>query len=254
MARTFAAGTAIAVAAMTACWVVATWRRDTSLVDRIWGVVLAAVATSDAWLGTGTPHRRALLLAVVWLWGLRLSGYVTVRNWGRGEDPRYAALRHRHPRGWTWRSLVVVFWFQAAAARVVTLPVWAASHGTAPLGGWDAAGLLLAAAGLTVETVADLQLWRHRQQRPGTILDRGLWAVCRHPNYLGELAFWWGLWLVAVGAGGAWTVVGPLALTVLVRYVTGVAPTEARMARRAGWAAYAARTPLLLPRWPTRRP
>ena len=32
----------------------------------------------------------------------------------------------------------------------------------------------------------------------GVIMDRGLWAWTRHPNYFGDACVWWGLWLITI--------------------------------------------------------
>ena len=68
-----------------------------------------------------------------------------------------------------------------------------------------------------LEARADKELRRFRLSNPpaGEFLHSGLWAWSRHPNYLGEMGFWWGLWLFALAAnpGWWWSVVGPLTIT-----------------------------------------
>jgi steroid 5-alpha reductase family enzyme len=101
--------------------------------------------------------------------------------------------------------------------------------------------------------VADRQLMDFRASNPpaGSLLDTGVWSVVRNPNYLGEIGFWWGLWLMALGGSwvNLWTAVGPLAITALFVMIS-IPLKEARMAERRGelWTAYVARTPALLPR------
>jgi steroid 5-alpha reductase family enzyme len=112
-------------------------------------------------------------------------------------------------------------------------------------------GLGLAAAGL--ELAADEQRRAFAAAKPGVLLDVGLWAWCRHPNYLGEITFWVSLWLFAMAAAPAaawWTVIGPLSITGLFAFAS-IPMMETRNAeRRPGWAAYVARTPRLIPRPP----
>jgi steroid 5-alpha reductase family enzyme len=58
-------------------------------------------------------------------------------------------------------------------------------------------------------------------------LDRGLWRYTRHPNYFGDFCVWWGLWLVALTAGGTWwTFVGPVVMSVLLIRVSGAGLLE----------------------------
>jgi steroid 5-alpha reductase family enzyme len=95
----------------------------------------------------------------------------------------------------------------------------ALSTGARPLNWVDGTALLITGGAIWVEAQADRELWWHRsaEHPPGSPLHTGLWKVFRHPNYLGEMTFWWGLWLFALAAdpGAWWTIVGPLAVTVL---------------------------------------
>lgn len=87
-------------------------------------------------------------------------------------------------------------------------------------------------------------------------MDRGLWRYTRHPNYFGECCVWWGLWLVAMsgaGWGGAWSVVSPVLMTVLLLRVSGVRLLEKDIAeRRPAYRDYIARTNAFFP-GPVRR-
>jgi steroid 5-alpha reductase family enzyme len=110
------------------------------------------------------------------------------------------------------------------------------------------------------EVVGDRQLAtyraRPRDQRP-PVLDTGLWAWTRHPNYFGDACVWWGIWLTgAVSAGwlpALGTLVAPVTMTHFLRNVTGAQLLERTMSIRPGWDAYAARVPLFVPRPPRRR-
>lgn len=117
------------------------------------------------------------------------------------------------------------------------------------------AGALVATAGIVIEAVADAQLARFRRdsRTRGRVLDRGLWAWSRHPNYFGECCVWWGLWLVALAGGAAWTVFAPLLVTVLLLRVSGVTLLEKDIGeRRPAYRDYVARTSAFVP-WPPRR-
>jgi steroid 5-alpha reductase family enzyme len=124
------------------------------------------------------------------------------------------------------------------------------------VGAWDAAGAALFAAGFLTEAAADAQLARFRADpaNRGKILDRGLWRFSRHPNYFGDALLWWGLWLLAVGAGAAWTVAGPVLMTFLLVKVSGVALLERSLSeRRPGYADYVRRTSAFVPWFPRDR-
>jgi steroid 5-alpha reductase family enzyme len=198
-----------------------------------------------------------LLAACAAAWGLRLGLHLHRRWRVTGEDRRYRAMR----AGWGPRfavaSLFTVFLLQGALLWLVSLPlqIGAALGAARPLGLRDAAGLLLFGAGLLTEAVADAQLARFRADpaSAGQVMDRGLWGWSRHPNYFGEALLWWGLGLVAAGAGPLWPLLGPALLTFLLLKVSGVALLEREIGqRRPGYDAYVARTSSFVP-WPPRR-
>jgi steroid 5-alpha reductase family enzyme len=113
----------------------------------------------------------------------------------------------------------------------------------------------MALAGAAVEAVADGQLRRFRRDpdNQGRVLDTGLWRYSRHPNYFGDAVLWWGIYLVAVGAGAAWTIFGPLLMTVLLLRISGVSLLERGLRQtRPGYEDYVRRTPAFVP-WPPRR-
>ena len=250
-----ALGLAVLVAAllMGGCWLVSLPKCDVSIVDPLWPMVFVAVAWS-LWLwgdGDAGGGRVGLMLVMVTLWGLRLGAHLTARKWGEPEDFRYASLRRRLPPFWLW-SLLVVFVLQAVLAVVVSLPVQAVLGDTdpAPLGWLDWGGAAVWALGLVFESVADEQLRRFRadESNRGTVMERGLWRYSRHPNYFGDCAVWWGVYLVAAAAGAWWTLVGPLVMTILLLRVSGVTLLERRLNKhRPGYAEYAARTSAFVP-------
>jgi steroid 5-alpha reductase family enzyme len=124
------------------------------------------------------------------------------------------------------------------------LPLYAALAPSArPLNLVDLLACAVTAAAVAIEAIADAQLRRFRLRRdrgPEDIMDEGLWARARHPNYFGEMLFWWGLWLFAIAAGldNWWTGLGALAITLMFHLVS-LRLLETRMLERRP--AYAAR-------------
>lgn len=248
---------AVVLGLFFALWLVSLAARDASIVDMVWGAGFVVVAAVGFFLGEGAFPRRALVTAMVALWGLRLSLHLTRRNLGKGEDFRYRAMRAQHGARFPWVSLVTVFGLQALILWVVSFPVQAAqaAAGPASLGPLDFAGLAVWAVGLTFEAVGDAQLARFKADpaNAGQVMDRGLWRFTRHPNYFGDCLVWWGLYGVALGAdGGAFTVFAPVVMTFLLTKVSGVPLLERSLKeRRPGYAAYIARTSGFFP-WPPR--
>jgi steroid 5-alpha reductase family enzyme len=236
-------------------WLVSLGTKDTAVIDRWWGVGIALLCVL-AWQLADTTGPRLYVLFLVAAWGVRLSAHLYGRKQGRPEDQRYAAMRARHGASWWWRSLVFVFVLQGLLMFVVGAAAFAPLLVPAgPAFGWlDGVAVALATAGLVIEGVADgqLQLWR-RAGSPGGVFASGLWQYSRHPNYFGELLFWWGVWLAALAHGFWWAVVSPLVVTVLIVRVSGIPLVERGLARRSEYAAYRRRTSAIVP-WPPRRP
>lgn len=115
--------------------------------------------------------------------------------------------------------------------------------GTRGFGPIDVLATVVTAGAILVELVADEQLRAFNQVKiPGEICEVGLWRWSRHPNYFGELSFWWGLWLFGVAADPAWwwTVIGPLAMTAMFVFASIPMMDKRSAERRPGFAAYAA--------------
>ena len=231
-------------------WAVATARRNVGLVDAFWALFFLAAAAAYAMVTPVRGLRGWIAIALVAAWGLRLSGYLALRNWNAPEDRRYRAMRERNEPGFAWKSLYLVFGLQAVLAWVISAPLSSAIRATEPLGILDVAGATLAVFGIAYEAIADRQLTRFLAETGNSegVMDRGLWRYSRHPNYFGECCTWWGLYLLAAGAGGAWTVFAPLLITFLLLRVSGVSLLEKDIGeRRPAYRNYVRRTNALLP-------
>ncbi len=225
---------------------------NTSVYDPYWSLAPLPIAAFLAHAGGEFGPRPMLIAALLGAWGARLTF-----NWARGwagmghEDWRYADFRRKTgPLYW----LVSLFGLQLLPTILVflgCLPLWPALTSRAPLGPLDLAAALVTAGAIWLETTADVQLLRFVRNGPApeAIMKEGLWARCRHPNYLGEICFWWGLFLFGLtgGAGAWWTAAGPLAITLLFVFIS-IPLIDARMLRRRpGYAEHKRRVRALLP-------
>jgi steroid 5-alpha reductase family enzyme len=249
-----AAGGSIAVL-MLLTWLLSLVLRDASIVDPVWPLGFVLVAWVVLSVADGNRARQWLLVAMVTVWGLRLSAHLAWRKHGEPEDFRYQAMRkHWGPR-FPLISLVTVFALQGVLMWVVSLPVQLGQVPDSPgLGALAAAGVLVWVVGFAFETIGDAQLTRFKSDpsSAGQVMDRGLWRYTRHPNYFGDACVWWGIALVAAESGlGAVGIVGAVVMTVLLRRVSGVPMLERSMAkRRPGYDEYVSRTSPFVPRPP----
>jgi steroid 5-alpha reductase family enzyme len=233
--------------------------RNSSFYDAYWSVAPIAIAlywalSADA----GNPARQLLVVGLVTAWGVRLTW-----NWARGwrgldhEDWRYLRIRERTGRGYWPASFISLHMIPTLIVFAGCLPLHPALASSAPLGLLDGLAVLVTAAAIACEATADQQLRRFLTapgRRPGDLLASGLWSWSRHPNYFGEMLFWWGIFLfaVAVGALHGWTILGALTITAMLRFISLPLIEERMLERRPEFAARLATTSMLVP-WPRRR-
>ncbi len=229
---------------------------NSSMYDPYWSVAPVPIALYWASLGGGADGlRRAWVLAVVLAWAARLTGNQLAR-WGglHDEDFRYAELRARSGR-WYWPlSLAGVHLMPTAWVFLGLLPTFPALAGPGRrLNALDVVAAIVTGGAVLLEAAADARLRAFVRTRrdPAAVLDTGVWALCRHPNYLGEILFWWGLWLsgVAAAPGWAWAFVGPAAITLLFVFVSVPWMDRRMVSRHPAWAERLRSVPALVP-WP----
>jgi steroid 5-alpha reductase family enzyme len=233
--------------------------RNASFYDPYWSVAPLAIALYWT-LGTASEStvtaRQVVVLALVFLWALRLT-FNWARQW-RGlkhEDWRYADFRKRS-KGWFW--LVDLFGIEMMPTMVVFLGCLslypALSVGQNSFGLLDGIAIAITAAAIVIEATADEQLLRfvRKKQQPGQIMAKGLWAYSRHPNYFGEITFWWGLYVfgLAADSGYWWTVAGPLVITAMFLFVSIPMMEKRNIERRPDYGEHKKKVSILIPWFP----
>jgi steroid 5-alpha reductase family enzyme len=230
--------------------------RNASLYDPYWSVAPAVIVAAWVWHHNAGGGRQVAVLVLMLVWAVRLTA-----NWAwswrglRHEDWRYVQIREQRPRLVPW-WLISLTGIQLMPTLVVfagLLAVWpAVKANERSFGLIDVLAVVVTGTSIAIEATADWQLRRHA--RPGQTLDTGLWRYSRHPNYLGEIGFWWGLWLFALAAAPSWwwTVAGPIAMALLFTFVSVPLMDRRSLSRRPGYAEHMRAVPALFPR-PTRR-
>lgn len=234
---------------------------NSSMYDPYWSVAPMALAPAIALRddAMGAPfERKVLVVGLVLLWGARLTW-----NWARGwqglghEDFRYVDLRKTTGKAYWLVSFLGLHFMPTVMVYLGCLSLFVSlQSGKQPLGVYDAVGVVVTLGAIALEARADkeLRVFRLTNKEPGKILDTGIWAYCRHPNYLGEILFWWGLFFFALAADPAarWVIVGALAINALFVFVSVPLMTKRALARRPAYRERIERVPALLPR-PWRR-
>ncbi|MFV8751569.1 DUF1295 domain-containing protein [Nannocystaceae bacterium ST9] len=260
MLRFLATALAIVAALYLVLWLRSLIAKRVTVIDPFWGLgfpVLgfALVRASE----TPAMPRTWLLLALISVWALRYASHIWARSWGHDEASLYypyAEQRAKYGRNFWWISLFTVFVPQMLGHLVIGLPMLMVVYapGPAALGVLDWLGAAIGLIGITIEGVADTQMRRFKADpsRRGTMLDTGLWRYSRHPNYFGDALTFWGLGLIALASPlGAWGLIGPAVLNLLLR-TQGVhmLETRSKIAKRPEYAEYVRRTSAFVPWWP----
>lgn len=246
------------MAAMILMWLVSLALRNASIVDAFWGSGFVLIGVVSFVLGSGYPIRKLMVTTLLIIWGLRLSIHIGWRNRGKGEDFRYQAMRKRIGPRFAIVSLFVVFGLQGLLMWIISLPVQKAEFSIHPaaLTVFDFLGMVVWLVGFGFEAIGDWQLARFKADpnNKGKVMDRGLWAYTRHPNYFGDALLWWGLFLIALSTPrGWWTVISPVIMTTLLMKVSGVALLEKTLVKtRPAYQDYVRRTSAFFPMPPKR--
>ncbi|MDA3853568.1 MAG: DUF1295 domain-containing protein [Bacteroidales bacterium] len=231
MVTLFFQGFLLIVVLVTLVWVLSVIIKNASIVDLFWGLGFVIINAYYAFNSGELNTRKIILLVLVSLWGLRLFGYLSWRNIGKGEDFRYQEFRRQYgPDRYWWVSYFQVFLLQGTLTMLVSLPLLGA-HYTSEASGLvllDYIAILVFVIGFVFEAGGDYQLakFKGNPDNKGKVLNTGFWKFTRHPNYFGDSAVWWSFGLFSIAAGSYWTVIGAIFMTLLIIKVSGVALLE----------------------------
>jgi len=255
---------------LIAC-VVGSVKKNNAIMDIFYGLGYFVVAFTSFCLNllwTGVFSIRKLVVTIlVLIWAVRLSTYVYIRNRGKPEDYRYAAMRKRWKESGKnifLKSFTKIYLFQGLVIFIVVLPVlWINVSENPPLVSiLDFAeitlllGALIWIIGFYFESVGDYQLYKflNNPNRTKKVLDEGLWKYTQHPNYFGEVTMWWGLFIIALAVPwGFITIFGPIYITVQIIKVSGVKLLNKRFEGNDEYADYKRRTSAFLPWFPKKK-
>ncbi|MCG3254793.1 MAG: DUF1295 domain-containing protein [Candidatus Heimdallarchaeota archaeon] len=244
------------VAATLVIYIISTIFKNTSLYDPYWSVI--PIIIIFYWIISIAPvigfrSTHIWIMVVVGVWGVRLT-----YNWARGwkglhhEDWRYTNYRKNYPK---------LFWFinLTGLHLMPTLVVYAGCLSLYPaiisptletMNIFFWLGLMICIGAIILEAVADEQLKIFNdKKKERELLIRGLWATSRHPNYLGEVGFWWGIYFFSLAADFSywWTIVGPLVVTLLF-VVISIPLIEKKMLKKyPTYKIYKKKVPMLIP-------
>jgi len=241
-------------------WFLSVRIKDASIIDIYWGpsfAVTGLIALAISFAVNGAVDGLSLLVsALTILWGARLGIYLFNRNHGNGEDWRYQKMRAGRGDKFERWTLYGVFGLQWLIMSIVSFPAAMTILTGGSINLITLIGVIIFAIGFLFEAIGDAQLSAFKKDpaNNGKAMTTGLWAWTRHPNYFGNATLWWGIGVIAVGAGHYWTLIGPAVMTYFLINISGKAMLERKLKNsREGYQEYIANTSGFFPLPPKRR-
>jgi steroid 5-alpha reductase family enzyme len=233
--------------------------KNSSFYDAYWSVIPPLLAVY--WWIERAPEadaaRFALLMVVLVLWAVRLTA-----NWIYGwaglhhEDFRYAPLKDGAGRWEPVSDLMGIHVFPTIQVFAAMLPVYVVTRYDGSLNWLDVVALVVGLGAVAIETVADVQMHRFaRTKQPGQVMDQGLWAWSRHPNYFGELSFWISMALFGLAAEPTawWALIGLVGMTAMFLGASIPMMEKRSLERRPDYRRVIDTVPMLIPRPPRKQ-
>ena len=243
---------------ITMLWLWSVYLKDVSIVDAFWGCgfVILAIYYFFTTPSSELHPRKILVLVLVGIWGLRLSLYLLIRNWGKPEDFRYQKFRNDYgaQRYW-WFSFFQVFLLQGILLWIISAPLLSIQYFSSsnPLNYFDYLAIMVWGIGFLFETLGDDQLSKFKSNpaNKNKVLNTGLWKYTRHPNYFGDAAIWWSFGLFSIASGSYLPLISCLIMNVLLLKVSGVVLLERTLTNsKPRYKEYMDKTPAFFPWFP----
>ncbi len=236
---------------MSLWFIIALTKKRNDVADVAWGLGFVIMTWASFYLANSNGSRQLIVCFLVSIWGLRLAWHIHQRNKGKPEDYRYQKWRTDWGKWFYLRSYFQVYILQGVLLSIIVLPVLMINKNTeGPLGILDFIGAAVWLFGFYFETVGDAQLTQFLKnpQNKGKLMQSGLWAYTRHPNYFGEVTQWWGIWLIALSIpNGIFGIISPLTITFLILKVSGIPMLEKKMAEHLEFEEYKRKTSMFIP-------
>lgn len=239
---------------MVSVFIVAQVKVDNSIVDIAWGLGFVVVSLVSLFYTQEYTIRQLSVVALVSIWGVRLSLFIGYRSIGKGEDFRYANFRKNWGEKARSRAFFRVFMLQGIILLVLAYPILRV-HASKEVGIdlFMFIGAMIWLIGFLFQAFGDYQLERFKRTKThkDQILKTGLWRYTRHPNYFGEVTMWWGIFVIVFPVNLGWTAgFSVLLITLLLLKISGVPLLDKRYKGNEDYEQYKRETNNFIPWFP----
>lgn len=180
--------------------------RNSSVYDPYWSVAPPLMLTGYAIHSGAFSLPVLLMLIAVWYWAIRLTGnwVFTFPNLNK-QDWRYDMYKEKFPRLWHVVNFTGINLMPTVVVFLAMIPGFLLIKQTASSAVqpdlWTWLGFIVCIGAATLQLVSDTQAHRFRKAHKGEVCTIGLWSRSRHPNYLGEILMWWGVYMIYLTVG-----------------------------------------------------
>ena len=228
-------------------------KKRNDVADIAWGLGFIVICGYLFFSSNHTTLLATIVYCLVGIWGFRLSVHIYARNRNKPEDFRYRQMRNQWNSSELLQTYCKVFLLQGLLMLIIASPLLMVSLVTIEV--WNPFaffGIFIWLIGFIFQSVGDWQLQKFcRSKKHGEIMQSGLWKYTRHPNYFGEIAMWWGIFFMVISSLDSWyIIIGPITITYLLVYVSGVPLMEKKYHGNPIYEFYKKRTPMLIPWFP----
>lgn len=246
------------IAFMTLLWIISISIKNVSIVDIFWGLGFVLVNSVYFFSSDEKLTRNLLVFILVGVWGLRLSIYLFIRNYGKSEDFRYQEFRRKYGyKNYWWISYFQVFLLQGVLIMIISMPLLGVKNGTLDneINTLDYLAIAVWVIGFLFESIGDYQLTKFKSNpfNKGKVLNSGLWRYTRHPNYFGDALVWWSFGMFSISSGAYWNILGSIVMTFLIVKISGVSLLEKSLKnQKPDYHEYITKTSSFIP-WPPKK-
>jgi len=241
------------VAATVVVFMFSVLLKNSSVYDAYWSVIPPFIVVYLIYLNPeGNTLRQTFVFSLVLFWAVRLTA-----NWARGwkglkhEDWRYRKIAADTGKFYWPVSFLGIHLMPTLFVFLGCLPLWFAMESKAPIGVLDLLASLVTLGAILIEWISDEQLRKFKRiAKNKPYMDQGLWSIMRHPNYFGEILFWFGLFLFVPASNsfdGWWTAVGFISMILLFNFISIPLMEKRNLEKRVGYAEYISNVRALIP-------
>lgn len=221
---------------------------NASVYDPYWSVAPIVIVCYEA-ICRGFNFVSVLIFIAVLAWGIRLTA-----NWAytfknlTHQDWRYTMLNEKTGRLYPLINLLGIHMFPTIVVYLCIVPTVFAFTNELDFNYGSLFFFLVSISAIILQSVSDFQMHKYRKNKNGTFIRNGLWKHSRHPNYLGEILMWWGVYgMVVCALPSAWYLFIGALVNTLMFLVVSIPMQDKRQSKKEGFDTYKKETRALFP-------